>query len=136
MKFQGSFTGSIHLVFPKTDASKLVSLLAEDERSEREMDAIRSDTLQEIGNVLLNAVMGTISNLFSFSLRYSLPLYIEGSPEDLYRSLKIGRPNIIIRALTRFTIDNMAVDGSLIFLFALRSFDALMSKVAIYSGTG
>lgn len=134
MSYRGSFSGSIQLVFPKSDATKLVNLLAGDDSNERRMDEIRSGTLKEIGNVLLNAVMGTISNFFSFSLRYSLPVYLEGSIDDLLKVLKTGEPSIIIRARTRFTIDDIAVDGSLILFFAIKSFGELISKVASYSG--
>lgn len=134
MSYHGSFSGNIQLVFPKSDATKLVNLLAGDKVNESRMDEIRSGTLQEIGNVLLNAVMGTISNFFSFSLRYSLPVYLEGSIDDLLLVLKTAEPSIIIRARTRFTIDDMAVDGSLILFFAIKSFDELIQKVASYSG--
>src|SRR6056297_261065 len=83
MKYRGSFSGNVELIFPKQDAAKLVNLLLGESFVEGDMDEIRSSTLQEIGNVLLNAVMGTISNFFSFSLRYSLPSYQEGNIEDL-----------------------------------------------------
>jgi len=134
MKYRGSFSGNVELIFPKQDAAKLVTLLLGESFVEGEMDEIRSSTLQEIGNVLLNAVMGTISNFFSFSLRYSLPSYQEGNIEDLLSHMDPQKSSVIICAHTTFSVANKEIEGILALFFALETFDELMEKINTYSG--
>ncbi|HDQ13532.1 MAG TPA: chemotaxis protein CheC [Sediminispirochaeta sp.] len=134
MKYRGNFTGSVELIFPTEDASKMVSLLIQDELPPGEMDELRSATLQEIGNVLLNAVMGTISNIFSFSLKYSLPTYLEGDVGTLISQVEYEPGSVIICAKTRFTVADIQVEGTLVLFFSLTYFDDLLSKIETYSG--
>lgn len=134
MKYRGNFSGNVELIFPKEDAAKLVALLVGDDFPPEEMNELRSETLQEIGNVILNAVMGTISNIFSFSLTYSLPSYLEGSIDTLISQIDSEQDSFIICAKTRFTVADIQVEGTLVLFFSLYYFDELLKKVETYAG--
>ncbi len=139
MKYRGNFSGSVELVFPTSDASKLVSLVMGDEPRQDALDEMRSGTLQEIGNVVLNSVMGTISNLFSFSLKYSLPVYLEGDVPKITAHMRQSEESsedipVLICAQTQFTIAQMQIQGTLVLVFALKSFDELIQKIEDFHG--
>ncbi len=84
--FKGPFSGSAALVFPPDSASKLVAVLTEEESKTSDLDSLRIGTLSEVGNIVINGVMGSISNVLEQSINYSLPNYIEDSIENLLAS--------------------------------------------------
>ncbi len=60
--FQGSFNGNSTLVFPEESAVKLVTALTNEEPGSTGLDSVMSGTLSEVGNIVVNGVMGSISN--------------------------------------------------------------------------
>lgn len=139
MKYRGNFSGSVEMVFPTSDASKLVSLVMGDDPHHEGMDEMRAGTLQEIGNVVLNSVMGAISNLFSFSLKYTLPVYLEGDVPKITAHMQQSEETsentpVLICAQTQFSIAQMEIQGTLVLVFALKSFDELIQKIEDFHG--
>ncbi|MCP5102281.1 MAG: chemotaxis protein CheC, partial [bacterium] len=76
-KFKGDFTGSSALVFPPKSAVRLVSALTGGEIDSPNLDAVRSGTLVEIGNIVINAILGTMGNMLESNFIFSLPEYRE-----------------------------------------------------------
>jgi chemotaxis protein CheC len=129
MAFRGSLDGSAFLVFPQPSAIKLVNLITADDSGSADVDSILSGTLTEVGNILINCVVGTLSNVLRQPLHYSPPVYEE---EPLTRLLvRQGREEpLIVLARTTFHIRQMQVEGSLLLLFELQSFDSLLAAMA------
>ena len=125
LPFKGNVSGVIELVFPAESASKFVIALTSEETDIIDMDSISAGTLAEVGNIVLNAVMGTISNLLGFKLRYSVPSYTEGD----YNSLLPVHPSIpgtmVVLVQTRFAVEKFEVEGSIVVFFEVGSFDKL-----------
>jgi chemotaxis protein CheC len=81
--FKGSFSGTALLAFPSDSASHLVDILTGEESDISDLDSIRVGALTEVGNIVLNGVMGSLSNVLQEHLIYSIPVYIEDSIETL-----------------------------------------------------
>ncbi|MFC1592372.1 chemotaxis protein CheX, partial [Thermodesulfobacteriota bacterium] len=73
--FQGDFTGSAALIFPPESAVRLVSALTGDEIASPSLDSVRGGTLMEIGNIVINSILGTMGNILECNLNFSLPEY-------------------------------------------------------------
>lgn len=71
--FEGGFDGSATLVFPRKDAAKLVSGLTGEEYGPEDLDSLTAGTLCEVGNIVLNSVIGAMSNVLHQTVLYSLP---------------------------------------------------------------
>jgi chemotaxis protein CheC len=128
--FSGSFNGIAHLVFPAPSAARLVAaLMSEDPEAQDDLDAIKVGTLSEVGNVVLNGVMGEISNLLHQQLKYSIPTYAEAWATNLLSSPDVGRQVTILLAQARFSIEQFLVTGDIILLFNIDSFDVLLSAM-------
>lgn len=129
MGFHGGLEGSAFLVFPQPSAAKLVGVVSGDEAAGNDMGGLRSATLTEIGNILINSVMGTMANLVRRPLRYSLPVYAE---EPLMALLSAQRPveqPLIVVAKTRFQVRTLQVEGNLLLLFEMTSFTSLVRGI-------
>ena len=132
MGFNGSFSGNALLLFPPDSANNLVSVLTGEDSIEDDMDAIRTGTLTEIGNILINCVMGSISNAIGKQLSYSVPSYLEDSLLNmLQQNNEDSRHATIILAKTHFIIEEHFINGDIILFFEVGSFDALLDSVEL-----
>jgi chemotaxis protein CheC len=132
MGFKGSFSGNALLLFPPESANNLVSVLTGEDSVEDDMDAIRTGTLTEIGNIVINGVMGSISNAIGKQLSYSVPSYREDSLLNmLQQNHDDVRDATIILARTHFIIEKHFINGDIILFFEVGSFDALLDCVEL-----
>lgn len=128
MTFTGSLEGKAHLIFPTESASKLVSALTDEVIGSSDLDAVKIGTLTEVGNIVINSVIGSISNLLKERFSYHLPLYVEGSVEDLLNG-SVSPAAIFLIAQTQFLIQSMQVCGNILLIFEVGYFDILMTKL-------
>ncbi|MBD3558075.1 chemotaxis protein CheC [Planktothrix sp. FACHB-1355] len=128
--FSGSFSGIAELVFPTDSACMLAAILTGEELGTPDLDAVRISTLSEVGNILINSVIGSIGNLINRNLEYELPYYIEDTVENLIHFHNKVAPTTVLLAQTQFTIERFQIRGDIILIFELSSFNLLMSAIA------
>ncbi|OUL21431.1 chemotaxis protein CheC [Nostoc sp. RF31YmG] len=126
--FTGSFYGTAGLIFPTESASTLVAVLTGEEPGSTDLDAVKIGTLSEIGNIVINGVMGSISNVLRQHLNYTLPVYLEDKIENLLTSANVSKSQILL-AQARFTIEQLELIGDIILIFELGTFDALIKVI-------
>lgn len=129
MGFEGDFDGQAELVFASDDAGKLVDCITNDlPMPDGDLDSIRAGTLCEIGNIVINALIGTIVNVLEARLDYTVPLYTEGRLEDFVGSI-VKEAEVILVVRARFEIENFSIDGDLLVFLSLSTFNRLDSAV-------
>ncbi len=130
--FNGSFSGVANLVFPPSSAAKLVAaLMSEDGDNPDDLDALRTGTLSEVGNVVLNGVMGEMSNLLHQHLRYAIPTYAE-LPVNALVLPDNGHSDStkpVLLAKTRFIVQQLLITGNIILIFNIGAFDNLLAAL-------
>ncbi|MCP6760746.1 MAG: chemotaxis protein CheC [Fischerella sp. CENA71] len=127
--FTGSFYGTAGLIFPTESASTLVAILTGEEPGSADLDAVKIGTLSEIGNIVINGVMGSISNVLKQHMNYTIPVYLEDTIENLLLSTRVSDSNIIL-AQARFAIEQLEIIGDIILVFEVSTFDALINAIA------
>ncbi|BCL36640.1 chemotaxis protein CheX [Nostoc sp. MS1] len=126
--FTGSFYGTAGLIFPTESASKLVSVLTGEEAGSADLDAVKIGTLSEIGNIVINGVMGSISNVLQQHMNYTLPVYLEDTITNLLLTSN-GNESKILLAQAHFTIEQLKIIGDIILIFEVSTFDALIDAI-------
>jgi chemotaxis protein CheC len=129
LDFRGSFGGTAALVFPPKSAVKLVASLTGEDPGTPYLNAVMAGTLNEVGNILINGVIGTIGNILKRSFDFSLPNYLEGRLEEL---LKLEHPSADLTVLlirTQFKIQDRQVEGSIFLIFEMGSFEAFFTAL-------
>ncbi len=132
LDFGGSFSGTAQLVFPTESAATLVAVLTGEEPGSPDLDALKIGTLTEVGNIVINGVMGSISNMLGQPLDYEVPAYIEEDINHLIANKEPQEPqqNIdILLAQARFNVDELQVQGDIILFFGVGSFEALLAAI-------
>ncbi len=129
--FEGSFSGTAALVVSLASASKLVSVLTGGAASSAlRLNAVGEETLREVGNIVINGIMGSMGNTLKQHLTYTLPSYIvENTARELLLSEKIGNDTVFLLIRTRFKVRELEVEGNIIILFTVGAFDILLSAI-------
>ncbi|MDA8432971.1 MAG: hypothetical protein M0Z60_08415 [Nitrospiraceae bacterium] len=127
--FRGPFSGTAALVFPPDSASKLVAILTGEEMGTPDLDSVRVGTLSEVGNIVINGVMGSIANVLKLQMNYTLPTYSEDSIENLMTPADALPDATVVLAHTRFTVEHLQIEGDIVLIFEVGSFSALMDAI-------
>ena len=120
LNFLGGFAGSSTLVFSGKDASKLVALLSGEEESQ--LESVIESTLLEVGNIVINGVMGAIANSVERTVEYSIPEYRRDTMVNLFEQPTEETRRLYIIADTAFSVETKEVCGEMLFLFEVDSF--------------
>ena len=130
-KFQGAFIGSAALVFPPESAARLVSALTGDAVTSPNLDSVRGGTLMEIGNIVINGILGTVSNILKCNLNFSLPEFRDiNKIVELIRSDDLKQhAGFIVFAEANFLMKALKISGFIIILFEVDSIDSLTSMI-------
>lgn len=132
MKFTGPIDGAAELIFLSSDASRVVELITGSHDPEEDFDAIKAATFSEVGNIVINAVVGTLSNELAFRLQFSIPNYLEGTIKELLSILEDQNTEVILFAKINFFIKEIEIDGNIALFFSLHSFNALLGAIDTY----
>ena len=134
LKFTGSFGGIAQLVFPTNSAALLVTMLTGEEVGTQDLDSVKIGTLSEVGNIVINGVMGAISNVLQQRLNYSIPTYSEGTIANLLVSGGLATDTVVLLAQTSFMIERLHIEGDIILIFNVNSFDTLLTAINQLAG--
>ena len=129
-EFQGNFSGQIALIFPPHSASALVAALTGEPIGSTEIDSVRAGTLCEIGNILMNNIVGAICNVLEVTVDFGLPKYNEYPVHMLIRDMDMHlRTQVILMVKTHFAIEKLKIDGNFLILLDTETFDNLLVAV-------
>lgn len=130
MSFSGGFTGNSLLTFSPESALILVNSLLETESTEEagsELDALRASALVEVGNIVMNGVMGSLSNGLGVHLQYTVPVFEHCSLESKLPAPSRDQVQLVILAKTLFRSDSLSITGEIFILVELSSIGQFVS---------
>ena len=119
--FKGSLTGNASVVFDTKSAAGLVSMLVPNaDENPSELDEISESTLTEVGNIIINSVMGTLSNCFSFELDYLVPQYRETLLDKFFaNNIDHETEEVILFGETFLIVEKKQVQGKVVIFLLL-----------------
>jgi len=128
MHFNGALAGHVSLIFPPDAARILLTSITDHPMQYDELDEMQTGMLAEMGNILLNSVMGAISHQLQGKLFYSIPDF-EQSPMQALLHRTCGDADTFLLARTNFSIDHLAVTGFILLFFRIESVQALLESI-------
>ncbi|MGA9378055.1 MAG: chemotaxis protein CheC [Phormidium sp.] len=134
LSFSGTFSGTAELVFPTESAANLVSVLTGEAPGTPDLDVVKIGALLEVGNIVLNGIMGSLSNALIEHLDYSLPAYNESKVSNFPIFADINENTRILLARTCFIIEQLQIAGDIVLMFAVGSLDALLKAIDLAFG--
>ncbi len=129
--FTGPVAGDALLLMNYEGAVTLTELLAEDPAHVERLDASGREVITDIGNILLNACLGTFGNLLKVQVSFSLPRLHLQNLDGLLRSITVGTHELryAVVASTAFRVFDGAITGYLVIVLGVASLDRLIKAV-------
>lgn len=129
--FSGSMTGQALLAFPEASGVALAKLVAD---PDAEGDALEFDlagVLEEIGNIVLNGVLGSLANLFEDDFIYTVPELYSGPATDalLDKAESTTTAPTCLLSDARFEVADSEISGSLLLAFNTEELSVLLERL-------
>jgi chemotaxis protein CheC len=132
--FSGPVAGDALLVLDHTGASMLKELLTDEPALPLSIDASAREVLTEVGNILLNACLGTFGNLLNVQVSFSVPHLNLATLAAIVESLRINREAIRYALVVHagFRLRDAEVRGYLLIVLSVASLDRLIRAVELW----
>jgi chemotaxis protein CheC len=129
--FSGAVAGDALLILDQSGASMLKELLTDEPALPLSIDASAREVLTEVGNILLNACLGTFGNLLKVQVTFSVPHLSLESVGAILESLRISREGLQYALVVHagFKLRDAEVHGYLVIVLSVASLDRMLRAV-------
>nr|WP_315399705.1 chemotaxis protein CheC [uncultured Duganella sp.] len=130
--YDGAFDTEAILMFPEDKSLEIVRLMVGEGVPLAELTDMEQEAMCEIGNIILNACVGTLANLFEHELRGSLPAYHVGSSDDILRAAGTGPEAVVLMLHIDFVLERHQIQGYVAFVLDLSALHDLKAQINAY----
>ena len=136
--FSGPVGGDALLVLDFKAAGMLKELLTNEPPLPLPIDASGREVLTEVGNILLNACLGTFGNILKVQVSFSVPSLSLDTLHDVMRSLLVNREGLRYALVVHagFRLRDTEVTGYLVIVLSVASLDRLIRAVEAWEQHG
>jgi chemotaxis protein CheC len=123
--FSGPFSGTALLIFPEANCVELIRTLVDDSVPLETLGELEQDSLLEIGNIVLNACLGSFANLMQKEIEFELPTFLKGNCHNLLTRDGNGGGEPLVFLVINFnscegTPDSRSIKGFVVLLLDAR----------------
>ena len=129
--FSGPVAGDALLILDQAGASMLKELLTNEPALPLSIDASAREVLTEVGNILLNACLGSFGNLLKVQVTFSVPQLNLESLGAILESLRVNQEGMKYALVVHagFKLRDAEVRGYLVIVLSIASLDRLLRAV-------
>ncbi|MCD6290007.1 MAG: chemotaxis protein CheC, partial [Anaerolineae bacterium] len=129
--FNGAMTGDAMLLLEFESANTLIALLTGISPLPGRLGRADQDVLLEVGNILLNTFVGTLSNTMETCVTFTIPDLRLEAVNSLLNTLMIERDKThhALLVTTQFRIEDGSVEGYLVLVLELSSLEHLITHL-------
>lgn len=121
--FDGTFHGNALLIFPESRSLELVRLMVGKNLPLEHLTELEQDALSEVGNIILNACLASLSDVFQHHFACGLPALHVGSGMSVLN--ECGPDQVVMLLHIRFTLAERLLDGYVVFVMNASSLELL-----------
>lgn len=134
--FSGPVAGDALLILDHHAAGMLKELLTNEPSLPLTIDGSAREVLTEVGNILLNACLGTFGNLLKVHVSFSVPSLSLDTLHEIMNSLLVNREGLRYALVVHagFKLRDAEVTGYLVIVLSVASLDRLIRAVETWEG--
>ena len=121
--FRGTFNGDALLIFPGHKSLEIVRIVAGQSVPGEDLSAIEQDAMTEVGNVMLNACIASLSGLLGNSFELDRPSIDIGDGRTILGT-RIQN-HLVVFLHIRFELKHSQIEGFVVFVLHTTSLTAL-----------
>lgn len=133
-QFHGMLLGKALLTFPSDKSLELVRLLLQDTVPFENLTEFEEEALLEVGNIIINAGLSSLADIFEDEITSDLPTFKNGSCSEVVDSTDNAADidTTVLYLQVNFTIELQAIKGYVIFLLNVESMENLAKSIDQY----
>jgi|JFJP01.1.fsa_nt_gi chemotaxis protein CheC len=133
-QFSGGIQGDVVLIMDLDIASVFIDLLSGGPGISRPLTFSDREALLEVGNILLNAYIGSFGNLMKTQVNVSVPMLHMHSLDKLFAGIRDeGNSPFVLLVKTKFLLNNGSVVGHVALIIESYSLDSLFLSLQVVS---
>lgn len=132
--FHGTFDADAILMFPENKSLEIVRLMIGDEMPIEELTAMEQEALSEIGNIILNALIGTLANVFGSEFSSSLPVFHFGTSSEILQAERKDANDLVMLLHIDLKLEKHQINGYVAFLLDVSSVQGLKGSISRFLG--
>lgn len=135
LKMEGPFTAQAVLLFPEDCSLHIIHLMMGEHLPEEMLSELQPEAYAEIGNIVMNACIGSIAQMLEASFEIGLPQFQRGSLSDLLKIPPADHPeaphqeNQVMLVHIDMRLKSAEFGGSLTFLLVTCSMEQLQAEL-------
>lgn len=112
----GEFDAEAILIFSESNSLQIAHLLTQNALSDADAANIQDDALLEVGNIILNACIGSVTNMLGTHIFLNMPHLQMGSCADVLKIGILNDEDIVMLVQIQFEIESRDLSGHLAFV--------------------
>lgn len=130
LAFNGTYNGNANLMFQKKVVNTIIKEMTGINIKSPDWEETVTDVLSEMGNIVLNGVVGTMSNMVKGKLSFHVPTVKNGLLENIIENNFEKTTEVSFIGLGLFHIEELNADGVISFSFNFDHIADLLSKIS------
>jgi len=130
-QFEGPFGGDALLIFPEHKSLDLVRSIMGEHVPLQSLTELEQEALMEVGNVLLNASLGSMANQLGSRIETSLPVYLRGDGSAILETGAdaLNRDDVVMFLHVDFELKRRDIHGYVAFVMDVDSANSFRDLV-------
>lgn len=128
--FDGNFSGDAFLLFSESKSLSLVQAVLGEALPFEQLGELEEEAITEIGNIILNACIGSLANIFNNQLESDVPLFLQDTLHNIFA--EDSEENTLKHALLlrmAFNINKQGITGYVTFVMDLKSISEIKDQI-------
>lgn len=134
--FDGPFATEGVLMFPEDKSLEIVRMMVGQSYSLEELSDLEQEAMAEVGNIILNACIGSIADITHGEFVSTLPVVKVGLGNDILKTGERSRDETVLLIFIDFIIASREIRGYMAFLMDVPSMRNLVASVDRFLGEG
>lgn len=133
--FQGAFNGDVMLLFPEEQSLELVrAVIQQEDISLDDLTYMEQEAMTEIGNVILNACLCSMADMFGKQVHGDIPEFVQGPLTQVFATEERNSDaeSIVLLLNMDFAVDVKNIQGYVTFLMDVNSVDLFKANIEAF----
>lgn len=126
--FSGVMETDAVLMFPVDQSLLLVQMMVGSDVSLKQLGEMEQDALAEVGNILLNGIVGSMADMLQMQFEGTLPVVDQGTAEDVLGSTS-DNTGSVLNLEVDFDIAAREIRGFIAFMLDVKSINFLRNRL-------
>ncbi|MDF2594629.1 MAG: chemotaxis protein CheC, inhibitor of methylation [Clostridia bacterium] len=135
ISFNENSQGKANLVFPAGKMREFINLCLQEEDEDYYQDLkftdIDFDVIKEVGNIVLNSIIGEIGRCTAIKFEYTLPEMRIFNEIDIENIIGNKEYTHILMLYITFSIEDFEIEGAIIINLTLKTLDEILEKIYV-----